>query len=276
MNLARVVGPAVGGLLIAALGSGIGATGVVILLNGISYVAVIGALQAMRPHDLSPVSPAPRTKGMIRDGVRYVGARPDLILIMVAAFFAGTFGMNFQMTSALMTTQVFHKGSGEYGLLGTTIAVGSLIGALAAARREGRPRPRLMVVAGFTFGMIEIVLGLAPTYLTFAALSPLLGFTLMTMLNAANTSVQLSVDPTMRGRVMALYLMVMMGGTPLGAPIVGWVGATFGARWTLIGGGGMTALGILLAVVSFRGSRTRVRSHQVTTPDATDDPALAM
>jgi MFS family permease len=213
---------------------------------------------------------------MIRDGVRYVGARPDLMLIMVAAFFAGTFGMNFQMTSALMATQVFGKGSGEYGLLGTTLAVGSLIGALAAARREGRPRPRLMVVAGLAFGTIEIILGLAPSYLAFAALSPLLGFTLMTMLNAANTSVQLSVDPTMRGRVMALYLMVMMGGTPLGAPIVGWVGATFGARWTLIGGGGMTALGILLAVVIFHGSRTPARSRQMTTPDTTDDPALAI
>jgi MFS family permease len=229
----------------------------------------------MRPHELTPVPRAPRGKGMIRDGVRYVRGRPDLLLIMVAAFFAGTFGMNFQMTSALMATQVFHKGSGEYGLLGTTLAVGSLTGALLGARREGRPRQRLVVVAGLAFGSVEVVLGLMPSYLTFALLTPVLGFSLLTMLNAANTTVQLSVDPAMRGRVMALYMMLVMGGTPIGAPVVGWVGATFGARWTLIGGGGMTVLGVLLAVALFHGFRSPWRSSRVT-PDAVgEDAALA-
>ncbi|MGY2875987.1 MFS family permease [Marmoricola sp. URHA0025 HA25] len=274
-NLARVVGPALSGVLIAALGSGIGATGVVILLNGISYLAVIGALQAMRPHELSPIARAPRGKGMIRDGVRYVRGRPDLQLIMVAAFFAGTFGMNFQMTSALMATQVFHKGPGEYGLLGTTLAVGSLTGALLGARREGRPRQRLVVLAGLAFGSVEVVLGLMPSYLTFALLTPVLGLCLLTMLNSANTTVQLSVDPAMRGRVMALYMMLVMGGTPLGAPVVGWVGATFGARWTLIGGGGLTVLGVLLAVALFHGSYSPLRTWRAASSDAGDDAALA-
>ena len=273
-NLARVVGPALSGVLIAALGSGVEATGAVILFNGVSYLAVIAALQAMRPHELSPVPRAPRGKGMIRDGVRYVRGRPDLLLVMVAAFFAGTFGMNFQMTSALMATQVFHKGSGEYGLLGTTLAVGSLTGALLGARREGRPRQRLVVVAGLAFGSVEVVLGLMPSYLTFALLTPLLGFSLLTMLNAANTTVQLSVDPAMRGRVMALYMMLVMGGTPIGAPVVGWVGATFGARWTLIGGGGMTVLGVLLAVALFHGFRSPWRSSRVTHDGVGEDAAL--
>jgi MFS family permease len=273
-NVARVVGPALSGVLIAALGSGIEATGAVILLNGISYLAVIGALQAMRPLELSPVPQAPRGKGMIRDGVRYVSGRPDLMLVMVVAFFAGTFGMNFQMTSALMATQVFHKGSGEYGLLGTTLAVGSLTGALLAAQRRGRARLRLVVITGLAFGTVEVALGLMPSYVTFAALTPLLGFSLVTMLNAANTTVQLSVDPTMRGRVMALYMMVVMGGTPFGAPVVGWVGATFDARWTLIGGGGMTLLGVLLAVGIFRGVPSRTRSRRVMTSDAAEDSAL--
>ena len=274
-NLARVIGPAASGLLIAALGSGVRATGAVILLNGVSYLAVIGALQAMRSHELSPVARATRGKGMIRDGVRYVRGRPDLMMILVAASFAGTFGMNFQMTSALMATQVFDKGPGEYGLLGTTLAVGSLTGALLGARREGRPRQRLVVLAGLAFGAVEIALGLMPSYLTFALLTPVLGLCLLTMLNAANTTVQLSVSPVMRGRVMALYMMVVMGGTPLGAPLVGWVGATFGARWTLIGGGAMTIFGVLLAVAIFRGFREPLWSRRVAAPDAAEDAALA-
>jgi MFS family permease len=274
-NLARVMGPAASGFLIAALGSGISATGAVILLNGVSYLAVIGALQAMRPHELSPEVRAPRGKGMIRDGVRYVRGRPDLMMILVAAFFAGTFGMNFQMTSALMATQVFDKGPGEYGLLGTTLAVGSLTGALLGARREGRPRQRLVVLAGLAFGTVEVALGVMPSYLTFALLTPVLGLCLLTMLNAANTTVQLSVSPVMRGRVMALYMMVVMGGTPLGAPVVGWVGATFGARWTLIGGGAMTVLGVLLAVAIFHGFRGPIWSRRVASPDAAEDAALA-
>jgi MFS family permease len=192
---------------------------------------------------------------MIRDGVRYVRSRPDLKMVLVAGFFAGTFGMNFQMTSALMATQVFGKGSSEYGLLGTTLAVGSLTGALLGARRVGKPRPRLVILAGIAFGSVEVVLGLMPSYLAFAALTPLLGFSLLTMLNAANTTVQLSTEPQMRGRVMALYMTIIMGGTPLGAPVVGWVGATFGARWTLIGGGLMSLLGIALAILVYRGLR---------------------
>jgi MFS family permease len=274
-NLARVVGPALSGVLIAAFGSGVRATGAVILLNGLSYLAVIGALQLMRVHELTPATPAPRGKGMIRDGVRYVRGRPDLMLIMVAAFFAGTFGMNFQMTSALMATQVYDKGPSEYGLLGTTLAVGSLTGALLGARREGRPRQRLVVLAGLAFGTIEVVLGVMPSYLTFALVTPLLGLSLLTMLNAANTTVQLSTDPAMRGRVMSLYMMLVMGGTPLGAPVVGWVGATFGARWTLIGGGALTVLGVLLAVALFSGSRSPWRSWRLTPTDAQDDAALA-
>jgi MFS family permease len=277
-NLARVVGPALSGFMIAALGSGVGATGLVILINAFSYLAVIGALQVMHTDELTPIERAPRGKGMIRDGIRYVRSRPDLKLILVAVFFAGTFGMNFQMTSALMATQVFDKGSSEYGLLGTTLAIGSLTGALLGARRVGKPRLRLVVLAGLSFGLVEIVLGLMPSYLTFAALTPVLGLSLLTMLNAANTTVQLSVNPSMRGRVMALYMMLVMGGTPLGAPIVGWVGATFGARWTLIGGGAMSVLGVCLAVLIFGGltrSALRWPGHRRDTEETTDEAMAA-
>jgi MFS family permease len=273
-NLGRVLGPALSGFLIAILGSGVRATGVVILLNGVSYLAVIGALRMMRVSELSPAARAPRGKGMIRDGVRYVRSRPDLMMVLVAGFFAGTFGMNFQMTSALMATQVFGKGPGEYGLLGSTMALGSLTAALLGARRVARPRPNWVIMAGLAFGTIEIILGLMPSYLTFALCTPLLGLSLLTMLNSANTTVQLSTDPMMRGRVMALYMMVVMGGTPIGAPVVGWVGATFGARWTLIGGGGMSVLGVLLALVLFGGPASPQRWRRVQVLETQSDPAL--
>jgi MFS family permease len=249
-NLARMIGPALAGVLIAALGSGVSATGAVILVNALSYGAVILSLQRMRDSELNRPNPVERGKGMIRDGVRYVVGRPDLMLILTIIFFAGTFGLNFQLTSALMATEVFHKGASEYGLLGTTLAAGSLTGALLAARR-GRIRHRLVILSAVTFGVAEIVAGLMPSYLAFAIWTPVIGLASLTMITAANASFQTSVDPVMRGRAMALYMMIFMGGTPIGAPIVGWVGETFGARWTLIGGGVATILGTLLAVVIF-------------------------
>jgi len=249
-NLARMVGPAVAGVLIAALGSGVPATGAVILINAVSYGAVIFSLQRMRDSELNRATPVERGKGMIRDGVRYVVRRPDLMLILTIIFFAGTFGLNFQLTSALMATEVFHKGAGEYGLLGTTLAIGSLSGALLAARRV-RIRHRLVILAAVAFGATEIVAGMLPSYVTFAIWTPVIGLASLTMITAANAGFQTSVDPVMRGRAMALYMMIFMGGTPIGAPIVGWVGEVFGARWTLIGGGVATILGTLLAVLVF-------------------------
>jgi MFS family permease len=172
------------------------------------------------------------------------------MLVLTIVFFAGTFGLNFQMTTALMATEVYHQGAGEYGILGSAMAVGSLAGALLAARR-GKPRQRLVILAALAFGGLEIAAGLMPTYLTFALWLPLVGITALTMITAANSSIQLSVAPEVRGRVMALYMTIFMGGTPLGAPIVGWIGQTFGARWTLIGGGILTIAGTLLATFIF-------------------------
>jgi len=253
-NAARIAGPALAGLLIGLFGGGVAATGWVILLNGLSYAAVIFALQRMVVTDLHPSPREARHKGMIRDAVRYLRGRPDLMMILSVVFFAGTFGLNFQMTSALMATQIFHKGATEYGLLGSAMAVGSLTGALMAARRT-RIRLRLVAGAALVFGVVEIVAGLAPSYLTFMLIVPLLGFTALTMITAANTTMQLATAPGLRGRVMALYLMVFMGGTPIGSPFIGWIGETFGARWTLIAGGGLTILGVLVSVAVFTKGR---------------------
>jgi MFS family permease len=242
-NAARIVGPAIAGLVIAAFGSGWA-----ILSNAVTYAAFIGALVLIDPARLNLSPPAVRAKRQIREGLAYVRRRSDLLLVMGTAFFVGTFGMNFQMTSALMAQQEFHKGAQQYGILGTVMAVGSLTGALLAARRRSAPRGRFVVGMAVVFGLVEVVAGLMPTYATYAAILPVLGLAALLTLTAANASVQMNVDPRLRGRVMALYMMVLMGGTPIGAPILGWVGQAFGARWTLIGGGALSVLGVLLGV----------------------------
>ncbi len=249
-NAARIVGPAIAGILIAVLGGGAVATGWVILVNGLTYAAPIIMLRRLDVDALESPEPMGREPGQIRAGVSYVRARPDLMLILAIVFFAGTFGLNFQMTSALMATEVFEKGPAEYGLLGTFMAVGSLAGSLLAATRVGA-RHRLVIGAALAFAAIEIVAGLMPTYLTFALVTPLLGLAALTMITAANAYVQLHTDAGMRGRVMALYMMIFIGGTPFGAPLVGWVGETYGARWTLILGGALTAAGVVGASLWF-------------------------
>jgi MFS family permease len=259
-NAARIVGPAVAGLLIAAFGGGVGATGWVILLNGVSYAAPVLTLHLLDGTALATPELVKREPGQIRAGVAYVRGRPDLLLILGIVFFTGTFGLNFQMTSALMATQVFHKGATEYGLLGTFMAVGSLAGSLIAARRE-RVRHRLVVGAAVLFGVAEIGAGLMPSYALYALLCPLLGISALTMITSANAFMQLHTAPQMRGRVMALYMMIFIGGTPLGSPLIGWVGEAFGARWTLIVGGVATVAGTALA------SALYLRSRRVLTPD---------
>jgi len=240
-NLGRLVGPGVAGLVIAAFG-----TGWALAVNGLSFAFVLASLVAMRGRDLTP---APRAvgKGQIRQGIAYVRSRPDIMLVMGLVFVLGTFGMNFQITTALMATTEFHRGPTEYGLLGSIMAVGSLGGALLAARRKV-PRLRVLMLAltGFT---VSAGLGaLAPTYVLFAVTLVPMGLAALTAMTTANAMVQLSVDPQMRGRVMALYMAVFMGGTPLGAPIVGWVGEAFGARWTI--GLGALAVGLSVVVVA--------------------------
>ncbi|MPZ95523.1 MAG: MFS transporter [Propionibacteriales bacterium] len=273
-NLARIIGPAVAGFLIAGLGGGVFATGWAILLNGVSYAAVVFSLWRIRTSELAPLEPVARTKGMVREGWRYVRRRPDIMLVLSVVFVTGTFGLNFQMTMAIMATDVYGKGASEYGLLGSIMAVGSLAGALVAAHRS-LPRQRLVVGAALAFGFIEMVTGLMPTYLTFALLLPLCGLSALTMITAANAFVQMSVAPYIRGRVMALYMAIFMGGTPLGAPILGWVAEQFGGRWTLIGGGALTVLGTVAATLYFTHRedlvmrpRTRPRPHVEVLPRA--------
>ena len=212
-NLARMIGPALAGVLIAVLGSGISATGWVILINAASYLAVIFSLTRMRTSELVPTARLARAPGQLRDGIRYVRSRPDIMLVMAVVFCAGTFGLNFQMTTALMATEVYGKGAGEYGVLGSILAIGSLLGSLIAARRPVS-RQRLVIGSAIIFGLVELVAGLMPTYLTFAIALPLCGLAALTVVTAANAYVQIASAPEMRGRVMALYMAIFMGGTP--------------------------------------------------------------
>jgi MFS family permease len=265
-NAARIVGPALAGLMIAAFGSGVQATGAVILLNAASYGAVLWALAGLR-RDLPPARPRrPRQRGMVLDGIRYVRSRPDLVLVLSVMFFVGTFGLNFQLTSALMATEVYGKGAGEYGILGSTMAVGSIVGALLAARRETVPL-RLVLLSAVSFGMVEIVIALMPSYATFALLTPLVGITALTTITSANAVMQTTVPDELRGRVTALYLMVFMGGTPIGSPFIGWVGEAFGARWTLIVGGVLSVLGTLLVTALYARRRRRMEGAVTLEPE---------
>ena len=238
-NAARIVGPAVAGLVIAAFGSGWA-----ILVNAVSYLSFIVAISLIDPDRLQQVERTARAKRQIREGLAYIRGRADILLVLCTVFFIGTFGLNFQMTSALMAQQVFHKGAGQYGVLGTFMAIGSLAGALIGARRKTAPRGRFIVGMALTFTVIEIVVGLMPNYWAYAAVLPVMGLASLLTLNAANMSVQIGVDPHLRGRVMAIDMMLMQGGTPIGAPFLGWIGGVLGARWTLIGGGGLALIGV--------------------------------
>lgn len=240
-NAGRLFGPAVAGLVIAWWG-----TGIAFLVNTLTFVAVLAALLAMRPSELTP-APRARGRGAIRAGLVYVRGRPDIMLVMVLVFVLGTFGMNFQITTALMATREFHKGPGEFGLLGSIMAIGSLAAALLSARRSNpRLRTLLLSLAGFTAATTAAAM--APTYGWFAVALVPVGLAALTALTTANAMVQLRTEPAMRGRVMALYMAIFMGGTPFGSPVIGWIGDTFGPRWTIAVG--PIALGLTLLVVS--------------------------
>lgn len=241
-NLGRLIGPAVAGLVIAAVGSGPALLG-----NAATFVAVILSLLALRTAELTPAPRSLEGRPSALEGLRYVRGRPDLQLVMLLIFVLGTFGMNFQITIALMATKVYGKGAEEFGLLGSIMAVGSLSAALLAARRS-EPRLRVLLLSLVGFVVASGAAALSPSYATFAVALAACGLTALTGMTTANAMVQMRTAPTMRGRVMALYMAIFFGGTPIGAPVIGWVGDVLGARWTI--GIGTVAVGITLLVVS--------------------------
>jgi MFS family permease len=239
-NLARIAGPAVAGALIVAVG-----TGWVFLINAASFAGVVTGLALMRTDRLFRTEPVPRAPHQLRDGLAYVRSRPEMVAVMVLVFLVSTFGINFFMTLALVARNVFQHDAEGYGMLTTLLAVGSVIGATLAARRSGRPRIRLVASSGLAFGVLLVAAGLMPTYLsTGLALVPV-GLAALTFTTAANSAVQLSAEPAMRGRVMGLYMLLFLGGTPLGGPLLGILAEHFGGRAPLVVGGVVTVVSVL-------------------------------
>ena len=246
-NTARIVGPSIAGLLIAAIG-----TGWVFLLNAASFVAVIGGLLAMDPARLFRSARLPRARGQLREGLRYVAGRPVLICVLSLVFLVSTLGINFFLTLPLLARNVFHGGPESYGVLTTVVAVGSLLGAAVGARRVGRPRLRVVLSSALALGVLETATGLMPTVATTAVLLVPTGVATLLFTNAANSSVQLSIAPVMRGRVMGLYMLLFLGGTPLGAPLLGVLGEQLGGRTPTVFGGAASLVAALVVWLVLR------------------------
>lgn len=244
-NGARLIGPGVAGLIIGAWG-----VPWTLLINAISFLAMMMALILMRGGELHP-APVRRGRGSAIEGLRYIKGRPDIVTILVIVFMLGTFGMNFQLNNATMATKVFGKGAEEFGLLGTMIAVGTLAGALTATRRQ-RPRIRILIAAVAAFSVFATLLALAPNFTVYSLLLIPVGFCMLTVITTANSAIQMSTEPVMRGRVMAVYLAIFQGGTPIGAPFVGWIGDVLGPRWSILVGPIATSITLVVVLGWYR------------------------
>lgn len=238
-NAARMVGPAVAGGVIAAVGSGY-----VFLINAVSFLAVLFALAALR---LGPERPHHRvSRGGLTDGFRYVLGRADLKIVLLMLFLVGTFGLNFPIFISTMAVSVFHVGAGQFGLLTSMMAAGSVAGALLAATRT-KPSIALLLTAAAIFGVTCAGAAVAPSYLAFGLVLFVVGLAAQTFTTSTNSMAQISTEPHMRGRVIAILLAIALGGTPIGAPIVGWIADHLGPRWAL---GMGAASGILAALIA--------------------------
>jgi MFS family permease len=241
-NAAQMIGPAVAGVLIASVG-----LGWAFLLNGLSFAAVLISMSLFRLPELRKSARAHRATSGFMDGLRYVWKRPDLRAMLIMLFLIGTFGMNFPIFIATMAVNVFHSDARAFGLLSSIMAVGTLSGALFAAGRGKQGLPSLLWGA-VVFGLGCTLAAMAPGYWWFAAALIIIGAAALTFANGTNSNMQLSTEPAMRGRVMALRVAIALGGTPVGAPIAGWVANHFGPRWALVIGAAAGFSAALVAV----------------------------
>jgi MFS family permease len=233
-NAGRLIGPAVSGGLIAAFG-----TGPSFIVNGLSYFFVIAALLNLNEKAFFHLD-RPKSDGNIREGIAYAKARPDIYVVMLMVFFLATFGLNFQIFNALMATQEFGLGPASFGLMGTFIAIGSLSGAIGSARLERFRNTKFVIRGGIVFSASIMVLSILPNYTSYVIWLPICGVTALTTLVSANSIVQTSTDPAIRGRVMGLYLLIFMGGTPFGSPLIGTTTELIGIRPTIALCGGIS------------------------------------
>jgi MFS family permease len=240
-NAGRLIGPALSGFLIARFD-----TGPSFLINAFTYIFVILALLRMRESDFF-IQEKKTTQGTVREGLNYALARPDLYVVMLVVFFVATFGLNMQIFNALMATKEFGKGPASYGLLGTYVAIGSLTGALISARLERFRRTLFVIKGGAVFSLAITLLSLAPTYTWYSLWLPICGLSALITLITANSLIQVNSDPSIRGRVSGIYLLIFMGGTPFGSPLIGWLVEVIGVRET-IALCGLISLGACLTI----------------------------
>jgi MFS family permease len=259
-NAARMIGPAVAGVLITAVGSGW-----LFVINAASFVAVLCSLFFLRVDQLHRGVKTNRGRGGLADGFRYVWRRPDIKAILAMLFLIGTFGINFPIFISTMAVGVFHAGASQFGLLTSMMAIGSVAGALLSARRE-KPGMSVIVAAAAIFGFGFCIAAVMPSYGLFGCALVIIGLSAQTFTTTANSTIQLSTEPEMRGRVIALFLAIAVGATPIGAPFVGWVADTFGPRWAL-GVGAASGFGAVIVAVHYfakhRGLRVRINDGRL-------------
>ena len=237
-NAGRLIGPAASGLLIVLFG-----TGVSFIINSLTYVAVVIALSMMQKEKLF-IENKPDTSAKLKQAVQYVLSQRELKLVMIAVFFATTFGLNFQIFMAVMATKEFGLGPAEFGLLGSILAVGSFTGVLVSARLEHLRVPKFVMAGGIMFGLLLTIAAWMPNYGSFAAILPIVGGIALLTLISANSYVQTNSDPKLRGRVMGIYLLIFMGGTPIGSPLIGLFAEAVGIRWAIF------ACGVIVLIAS--------------------------
>jgi MFS family permease len=259
-NAARMIGPAIAGVLIAAVGCGW-----VFLINAASFIAVLCSLMLLRVGELHPSSKAARTRGSLAEGFRYVWRRPELRAVLLMLFLIGTFGLNFPIFISTMSVSVFHAGAGQFGFLTSVMAIGTIAGALLSASRA-KPRMPLLLGAAAIFGFGCGMAALMPNYWLFGLALVIIGVSALTFTTSTNSLVQLDTEPVMRGRVMAIRLAIALGGTPIGAPIVGWVADRFGPRWALGVGAASGAAAACVAIyylAKYRDLRLRIEAGRL-------------
>ena len=255
-NMGRLIGPAVSGLLIKYFH-----TGPSFLLNAVSFLVVVLALALMRPDELHRLPKDDKDRKII-DGLRYIRGRLDIIAVISTVFFTSTFGLNFQIFNALVSTKIFHKDAGAFGILGSVIAIGSLGAAILSTRLDQKRKPRFIMVFAFSFGIVLSIQAFMPTYFSYAFILPICGFLALTTMISANTYVQTTTPHELRGRVMGFYILIFLGATPVGSPVIGWLADVIGVRETVALCGAITSIGAL-AVYLFTRERLNKFNYSV-------------
>ena len=251
MNSARVIGPAIAGAVIYRFGVGPN-----FIVNAISYVAVIASLLMLRSSELMPSPPLQARKGQLREGLRYVARTPRLAIPLLIMLVVGTLAYEFQVSLPLLTTLTFHLGAGAYAAITAALGVGAVIGGLVAAT-YAKPSMRRLAGAALIFGSLMVVAALMPTFYTSLGAVALAGLVSIIFLSTANTLLQITAKPDMRGRVMALYTVAFLGTTPIGAPLVGYIAQHFGGRAGILVGGVATVAAGALGALAMQLARKR-------------------